>query len=1001
MLLSLFLTFLIISLTIMVVLIVHATRHREIPEARLFRLFSVGSLIWSGGYLFELLSPTLQGKIFWDNVQFLGIDVASVAWLLFASVYTGRYALATRFERVLWLYPLVSTAIIWSDPWHGMLRPTYGLSTAYALPMLVYDFGPAMYLVAVAIYTFFLTGHGMLAAYLWHVPRSFRPRLLIILGSPTPPLIGGMITLLGLVPIPEMAHLDVAPITLVIAYPLLAWAIFKQQAIEIIPIARDTLIEQMPDGVLVIDERQCIIDYNQQAMQLLSVSDSVLNQQLRVVASEIAALIPPDQTVCTVHDELICQRSTPARCLEVTLTRLVARQAPALGWLITIRDITARRAAETRLRESEELLRETQQVAQVGGWEVDLTTGTITATEETRRIYEVEEGVKISFLESSQFYSPADQEIWRQAYERLQHDGTPIDVEVPITTMRGNRRYVRIITRPHYDSHGTLVRLHGTVQDITTRYLAEQQRRASEGLLYAIIDNVPSVVTVRDLDGTYLLVSRSAAANLGKPIHQIVGHNFRQFYPLEVTERLLDITRRVVRSRQLAMEEITLPLIHGQRDFLMTCFPLFDAEGEIYAVSSVATDITQRKRDELVLQEAKEAAEAANRAKSQFLASMSHELRTPLNAVLGFAQVLLDDPDLTPTQHEYLQMIDQSGTYLLALINDVLEMSRIEAGRLELANEPFDLYALQDEVQAIFAKRAASRNLHLTSSRSANLPRAVRGDANRLRQVLFNLLENAIKFTQKGTIKLAFGYDIPCLVISVEDTGVGIAPDLLPHIFEPFVQDSSQQYKLQGTGLGLAISKQLIQAMGGTIHVASTPGQGARFWFCLPVKLVPTTSTTVSLESVPQPKRYGKVVPINGNHPPRVLVVEDVTASRTMLVIALGHLGFEVRSAATGADALALVDLVLPDVILLDIALPDIDGHELARMIRAHPQLGAVPIIAVTAHVLEREMQAIRDAGCNAVIRKPFRIAEICAALETHLGVVFTEAPNGVSAPVP
>lgn len=996
MLFSLFLALLAISVVIIVALTIYATRYRDIPEARLFRLILLGSLLWAGGYLLELLSPTLQGKIFWDNVQFLGIDVASLAWLLFGCAYTGRHALATRLERILWIYPLISTAIIWSDPWHGWLRPTYGLISTYALPLLEYDYGPAAYLIFLAGYLLTFTGYGMLIVHLWYVPHAFRLRLLMIITGAFIPVLGGLLTIFGLVPIPNMPHLDIAPLTLIVAYPLLAWAIFRQQAIEIIPIARDTLIERMPDGVLVIDGRQRIVDHNQQALHLLSTTGTILHQPLGGVAAAIAALLPTDPDVSAVHDELICERSDPPRCLEVTLTRLDTTQArpPMLGWLIIIRDITRRRLAETRLRESEELLRETQQVARVGGWEVDLASGSVTATEETRRIYESEVDTVMSFPETNQFYSSADQEMLRQAHAQLQHDSTPIDVELPMTTMRGNRRYVRLITHPRYDSNGTLVRMHGTVQDITDRYLAEQQRRVSEELLHAIIDNVPAVVTVRDLQGTYLLVSHSAADALDKQVHEIIGRNFRHFYPADVVQCLRDITDRVVASRGLVVEEVTLPLVHGQRDFLMVSFPLFNEQGAVYAISSVATDITQRKRDELALQEAKEAAEAANRAKSEFLASMSHELRTPLNAVLGFAQVLLNDEGLTSRQREYLTMIDQSGTHLLSLINDVLEMSRIEAGRLEIASVPFDLHALHDEVQAIFQKRAAQRGLQLLSGYSAAVPRHITGDPSRLRQVIFNLLENAIKFTRRGTITLAFDYQLGHLVVSVEDTGIGIAPDRLLKVFDVFVRDSSQAYASEGTGLGLAISKQIVQAMGGTIHVSSTPGRGSRFWFQVPT--APVDMPDNRPQPLPPAPQWGTVVPADQQRAWRILVVEDVSASRKMLAIALERLGFEVRTAANGADALALLDLMLPDAILLDIGLPDIDGYELARMIRAHSHGQDIPIIAVTAHVLEDELQAIREAGCNAVVRKPFRIAAICTELEIYLGVRFDPSSSPV-----
>jgi PAS domain S-box-containing protein len=415
------------------------------------------------------------------------------------------------------------------------------------------------------------------------------------------------------------------------------------------------------------------------------------------------------------------------------------------------------------------------------------------------------------------------------------------------------------------------------------------------------------------------------------------------------------------------------------------------------------------------LQEARREAEAANQAKSTFLANMSHELRTPLNAILGFAQLMDGAPNLSGEQRENLRIINRSGEHLLALINDVLEMSKIEAGQLTLREKCFDLHGLLDGLEEMFRLRAEEKGLTLSFRRAENVPRLVVADEGKLRQVLSNLLGNAVKFTQEGGVALravAHPGEVKTKVLrfEVEDTGPGIAPEELGMVFEPFVQaaggrDVVSMQLQEGTGLGLSISRRFARLMSGDISVSSEPGQGSLFRFDVEVEL----TDQAEAEAV-QPRRRvfglapGQTAPDGG--PYRLLVVEDREANRQLLVRLLAQLDepsqiFEVREASNGLEALELWEDWQPHLIWMDMRMPIMDGHEATQRIKAMPQGRDTVIIALTATAFEEDREAILLEGCNDFVRKPFRKEVIYDMLHKHLGVCFIyedkEAATAVS----
>ncbi|MBD1889855.1 response regulator [Coleofasciculus sp. FACHB-SPT9] len=435
------------------------------------------------------------------------------------------------------------------------------------------------------------------------------------------------------------------------------------------------------------------------------------------------------------------------------------------------------------------------------------------------------------------------------------------------------------------------------------------------------------------------------------------------------------------------------------------------------------------ERETIRAKQAEDAATAANQAKSTFLANMSHELRTPLNVILGFSQLMGRSPNLPLEQQEHLGTITRSGEHLLTLINQLLDLSKIEAGRATLNETPFDLYYLLDDLQCMFQLKADSKGLQLLFNRTPDVPQHVRTDEVKLRQVLINLLSNAIKFTKAGTVSVRVSAVVGAgltrwsveqqttslnpplqesvvkengqhtITFEVEDTGSGIAKEELDKLFQPFVQTKTGQQLQEGTGLGLTIARSFVQLMGGEVTVTSLVGKGSVFKFDIKLSLVEATD----IKSQQPTRRVLALEPNQLSY--RILIADDALENRQLLTKLLSPFGFELWEASNGIEAIEIWEKYSPHLIFMDMRMPMMDGYEATKQIRlretnrkdeqAKIQTGqAIAIVAVTAHTLEKERTTALRVGCDDFIHKPFREADIFDALHKHIGVRFVYAES-------
>ena len=640
-------------------------------------------------------------------------------------------------------------------------------------------------------------------------------------------------------------------------------------------------------------------------------------------------------------------------------------------------DIHDRKLAELALQESERELRKTQQMARLGSWEENCETGEITWSDMVYEILGLPLVGTTPGLETLDTVIHRDDlDMVRTSRQRLHDTGAGVDIVLRVVRPDGEVRHVHLLANGETDSEGKLVRIRGSVQDIT------RLKQAEEDLLVIrrVFDATSQAIGVTDTNGNLIFSNRAHDETLGYDCGECLGMNYQRFMAEENRDWMADAVTRALEQGKTWSG--LLPLLHKDGSEVL-------AQSDIGIIQSkdkhrqylfnIFSDYTpeQKRQQELAL--AREEAERASQAKSAFLSSMSHELRTPMNSILGFAQLLEYDPALGQDQLDNVRDILRAGDHLLTLINSILDLAQVESGRVELALQPVPLLPLVEECMTLLSPQADKRQItlrHLVSADSG-----VQADPTRLKQALLNLLSNAIKYNRDGgdVQVTASSHGNGRLRIAVTDTGRGIPTDHLTELFQSFNRLDAGKTSVEGTGIGLFITRRLLQMMDGGVGVSSEVGSGSTFWLELPQASVAANDHDATA-NLP-----GTSPAANRATRHRVLYIEDNPANLKLVTQIMQRHGMELIGALRPREGIALALASPPDLILLDINMPEMDGYEVLATLRKTPTLAAVPIIATTANAMRQEVEQGMEAGFNDYITKPIQVEQFLATLEHWL----------------
>jgi signal transduction histidine kinase/CheY-like chemotaxis protein len=659
------------------------------------------------------------------------------------------------------------------------------------------------------------------------------------------------------------------------------------------------------------------------------------------------------------------------------------------------RDLRAADATKSRLLDALDRARMGLELAvetsRMGWWELDVATGEQYWSPRAREIWGVGRDVSATYGNFLGAMHPDDARNWVDSLTLA--SGTYVR-HYRVVRAGGEIRYVRQQTRVEHQADGTLLRITGSVIDVTDiedlRVAAERAKATLDSALdamhdgFALFDAQERLVTCNK---AYLAL-RPGSAPLAVP-----GVAFEA---LVEAIYALDVAPDIDPAERAKLVEARLAAFRNPGEPLEVTFAsgriaeIYETRTAAGYTLSVTRDVTDERRATAELGRAKVAAEHANRAKSRFLATMSHEIRTPMNGVLGTIELLAGTP-LDERQRGYVEAVERSASALLSILDDILDYSKLEAGDLKVEDIAFDPASVLRQTAALMAPAAEKKGLPLECRIGADIPDTVAGDPTRLRQVLFNLIGNAIKFTERGGVETILEARDGALVFAVVDSGIGIEPAALPRLFDRFSQaDETIARRFGGTGLGLAIARELARAMGGDIDVTSAPGKGSTFALRLPIRAAPAAAAT----------EVANVATLRPARPLDLLVAEDNEINRMVVRDLLERMGHAVTFANDGREAIARARANRYDAILMDAQMPEIDGVEATRWIRILPEpFGSVPIVAVTANAMRGDREAYLAVGMNDYIAKPVAGGELARALERVTGIAALSAPARQAAP--
>lgn len=860
----------------------YSLRRREIHGALALSILSVFIAEWAVTYAFELMAPDLAGKIFWGKLEYIGIAMVAPAWLAFALRYTGvGQRLTSRHLALLAVIPLCTILLAFTTELHGLIWTEMHVDQGVGFTALGVTHGPWFWVHIAYSYLLLVLGTGLILRSIWVKQGLYRSQAVALAIAALTPLVGNAVFLAGFSPIPL---LDLTPFTFTVTVAAISWGIFELRLLDISPIARDIVVDEIKDSVIVIDTQGRIADINPAALQLIGQPNGkVVGKPVAEVLSPWQDMIDRFRDVVDATEELSFGEGPDRRWYELRLTPLHDRSKRLIGRAITIRNTTGPRRAEELTHSFLEEIKALQEIHLALSEITDLDTlyikmlslsqqrlgfdrmGLFLIDERTNE-FQGTYGVDLDgkWRDERTYRESLDSPNWDWTHEVLAlpnhaktwDDAVIFDNGVVVGTgwkagaalWNGHKAIGYLSTdnfatkraaRPYEEELISL--LGSTFGHLIERLRADLLLQESELRYRQIVENASDVIYRTDEDGLFTFINpvglhlvgyQDEAEMLGRHYLEMITPDFRHR-----AKRFYD--HQFVARQKNTYYEFTVLNAEGRETWLGQNVQLLEENGKVIGFQALARDITALKEAQEALSLARDQALEASNMKSQLLAKVSHELRTPLGGVLGYAELLFYGSfgELNEKQRDAASQVIDSAHYLNGMVNELLDQAQIEAKSVTLNMAPFNVRTLLRTVEATMSVVAFKKELSLSAELDPDLPETMRGDQKRLLQILINLVGNAIKFTKTGEVCMKiYRMDDVHWAMQVSDTGMGIPKEAQSFIFEPFRQvNSATTRDNRGTGLGLSISKQLVELMGGEIRVESELDKGSTFTVKLPI----------------------------------------------------------------------------------------------------------------------------------------------------------------------